>query len=293
MNESIKIKALADVDPESVIAFYAKFGDAAQKSIRTKLTSSSGAYKCHGAIGISSNGEVVGAYLGIHQALLSNPELNSSQSVDTLISPNYRGTALLRNLAVFHYNALEINGFDCVFGVPNKLIEKIRYKRLDWNMSRIIYRFIIIFPSPLLYVLHLIFSILGNIDYFKNNVRTTPEIGDVVRNLLANKTGVEIVTGLGCLAVIKKQRYKIKIGIIRYNKKISSIQRLRFLALLAYKFPLGLMISYATRDSETAQFLKTFSIRSESLHFSGRLLGARRGASFGEQSFEFLEYDTF
>ena len=296
VNDTFNIISLKDAEPDAVIGFYDKFGDASQKSIRSKLTTSTGHYKCNGAVALSTAGEIVGVYLGIPQRLLANPTLKAAQSVDTLIAPSCRGSGLIKKLAEFHFAILEEAGIECIFGVPNKLFEQITYKRLGWNMSRQTYRYIVFLPSPLLWLLHL--SVLkadrSNVsDNSEDRGMQPPKLTEAEKDLLNMKAGYEIVTGFGCLAVIKRNRYKTQIGMIRCNRKCSGLDRFKFLALLAAQSPVSLLLSYATSESPTAQFLKPFSIYQKSLHFSGRLLGVRRGASFGEQYLEYLEYDTF
>jgi len=52
------------------------------------------------------------------------------------------------------------------------------------------------------------------------------------------------------------------------------------------------LMTYATAGSETGHLFSTFSIKHEGLKFSGmNLLSSTH--SFGEDSFEFVEFDTF
>ena len=145
-----EIKNLTPDNHNSIINFYSKYGDRTYNWYEKKLKKDIISGVIIGKICIINKNEIIGSYLGRIQSLLSNPTLKAVQSIDTLIAPSHRGGTILIKLAKEFYEDLKKESFDCIFGLPNKKIEKFRYKFLKWNLSKPTYSYTIFIPIFLL-----------------------------------------------------------------------------------------------------------------------------------------------
>ena len=95
-----EIRNLVIENYKPIIDFYAKHGDRSYDWYNKKLKKDIISGKIIGTICYEKNSDnIIGAYLGMIQVLLCNPSLKAVQSIDTLISPKYRGGRILIKLA--------------------------------------------------------------------------------------------------------------------------------------------------------------------------------------------------
>jgi hypothetical protein len=274
----------------SVIQFYAKYGDRSFSWYEKKLKDDIISGTVIGKFCTINNSEIVAAYLGRIQSLISNPSLKAVQSIDTLVAPSHRGGHILIKLAKEFYEYLKIKSFECVFGLPNKKIEKFRYKFLKWNLSRPTYSFTVFVPIFLLRLFYYFIKFFIKKNNFFNF--SQDKIYNLKKNIKINKFCKENENN-GAYWISSENFYFTFIGLCRVGRKLNILKKFIFLSIIA-SFSKGFFLkTYSTEDTETASIFKTFSIKKKGLNFSGVILANNSKLSFGEQSLEFIEFDTF
>ena len=301
MTDLYKIVLIKDISAEKLIDFYKNHGSNGQLNIKDKILDDKLSFKCIGSVAIFlETNEIVASYLAIPQKLIANPSLNCVQSMDTLVSVDHRGRFLVEKMARVLYLSLEENGFDCVFGVPNLNIEKLRYSKLGWNAARQIYRYTFWFPLAFhLFAKMLLKKIITNTNrvesdkIFLKNWRRY--LNDIELNYInfALDSGDQVYYTDDMLAIIQKDGIKCKVGMLRSKKNISLIKRLMYILVLMIKCNCSILVTYATEDSPTSKFLKLPILKTRSMRFAGRFLSHLKQVSFGEPSFEYIEFDTW
>jgi len=276
---------------DEILHFYVTYGDGNPVWYQNKLQKSFESGRLLGKLCIASDSKsIIGAYLGINQPLLSNPSLKSVQSIDTLISPQARGGGVIRKIARAFYDELANSGYDCVYGLPNKRIEKIRYKVLGWNESRLTYRYIVPIPAFVLRIALRLLSFLSpNLISFGAKSKGVEQIKSFAQ--LNDK--IQYIHGNGMLSCSYKKGWFQKVGVIRTGQELSVFGKFRALCLLSVRSEGFFLLTYATQDSETGSLFAPFSIKKEALKFSGINLINLPRFSFGEAPFEFVEFDTY
>jgi len=282
---------LRTVPFDRLVAFYEKNGFGSANWYRQKLAPPHQSGKLLGSVCVdNSSGDILGAYLGLDQPLLCNPALKAVQSIDTLISPQARGGALMRQIGESFYRELADRGYDCVYGLPTRRSEPLRERALGWNKSRATYRYLVPLPVPLLKLAHLAFLLLLRPE--TSSLRKEPGL-DALARAFSQQAGYICHDQRDLFFVAYRRGAFAKIGLVRSRRHRGWLDRFRTMCRLASLCGGWFLLTYATEDSETAQLFSSFSLRKWALNFSGRLLGADSKFSFGETSFEFLEFDTF
>jgi len=285
-----EIKNLSPDNYESVINFYSKYGDRSYNWYEKKLKKDIISGKIIGKIYIINNNEIVGSYLGRIQSLLSNLALKAVQSIDTLISPSYRGGIILIKLAKEFYESLKKNSFDCVFGLPNKKIEKFRYKFLKWNLSKPTYSFTIFIPIFLLRFFYYLIKLFIKKKIFFSY--SQEKIDTLKKNLKISDYSFENQAH-GAYWITSKNFYFTFIGLYRVGRTLNIFEKFLLLLITSSNAKGIFLKTYSTEETETAKIFAPFSIKKKALNFSGRILMDKPNFSFTEQSFEFVEFDTF
>jgi hypothetical protein len=273
---------------DRIIAFYEHNTSAPAEWHRRKLTDPYRSGKLLGQLCVdSASQQIVGAYLGLDQPLLCNPALKAVQSIDTLISPQARGGSLLRQIGQSFYRDLSTRGYDCVYGLPTSRSEPLRERALGWNKARTTYRYVVPVPIPVLRLAHLVLRKPAQWSQRK----------DAALDALARRFGGDAAfvshDRPGLFFIAYRSGLFAKVGLIRTRRNLGWLDRLRTLCSVAASAPGWFLMTYATEDSETARVFSALSVRKQTLNFAGRLIGAEARFSFGEISFEFIEFDTF
>jgi hypothetical protein len=288
---NLKIVDLREVNFTKFIEFYGLNGDESVEWYIEKFTDcyNSGALMGSLCVDVDSD-EVIGSYLGLNQQLLSNTNLMAAQSIDTLIARTARGRNILKKLAVHYYDGLQKNGFDCVYGLPNKNIEQLRYRILGWNKSRDVYLFISYLPVPLLRLFFCIFNVFhmlpDNSDFVNKQALKFERKYKFCKKVLFSSAHSTI-------SATYNIRLNTRVGLIRSSSTKSFFKKFLTLCVVAQRGGGLFLTTYATIDSETAKIFKFFSFRKRSSPFCGLNLKNNPPFSFGEQNFEFIEFDSF
>jgi len=274
-----------------ILNFYVKYGDQSYDWYKKKLETDILSGRIIGKIcQIKDGNEVLGSYLGRIQSLLCNPSLKAIQSIDTLIAPPLRGGIVLRSLANAFYRDLKEKSFNFIYGLPNKKIDKFRYRVLKWYPIKDTYSYTVFVP---IFLLRWIYKILRFIikkklilNFSKNQINSLKEL------LILPKSSSEYQL-YGAYWVLSENFYFSYIGLCRAGKNINKLEKF-FLLLAIANSAKGLFLkTYATENSETAKILKPFCFTKKNLDFSGLVLSKNYHYSFSEHSFEFVEFDTF
>jgi hypothetical protein len=285
-----EIKNLTSEKCISILKFYARYGDRSFSWYEKKLKDDILSGTVIGKYCINNNNEIIAAYLGKIQSLISNPSLKVVQSIDTLVAPSHRGGHVLIKLAKEFYDYLKIKSFDCVFGLPNKKIEKFRYKFLKWNLSRPTYSYTVFFP---IFFLRLFYYCIKHFINKKNFFKFSQDkIYSLKKNLKINKFCKENENN-EAYWISSENFYFTFIGLCRAGRKLNILDKFIFLSNIASSSKGFFLKTYSTEDTETASIFKTFSFKKKALNFSGIVLANNSKLSFGEQSLEFIEFDTF
>jgi hypothetical protein len=287
----IKVIDIRDKEFSEVLQFYAENGDEEASFYKYKLQSAHDRGALIGKLCVTpEDDKIIGAYLGVDQPLLCNPMLKAAQSIDTLVSPEARGKGVIRKVAREYYTQLRALGYDSVYGLPNKKIEGIRFGALGWNESRLTYRYFVPIPIPLLKLGYLLFSYLGP-SYIRFSAREEDLNLSKVR--LSENKDVHWSYFEGLLKSSYKKGLFEKVGAVRAGQYSGMLGKLAILCALAARSKGLFLMTYATAGSETGHIFSAFSIKQEGLKFSGMNLISIPNYSFGEVSFEFVEFDTF
>lgn len=288
---SFKIIDIREKDFDEILEFYLAYGDGDVNWYRDKLQKSFESGNLVGRLCVASDaGSIIGAYIGIIQPLLSNSTLKSVQSIDTLIAPEARGGDIIRKVTREFYDELANLGYDCVYGLPNKKIEKIRYRMLGWNESRQTYRYFI--PVPI-FVFKILYHFLSFISSDLVSFAAKNKCFEQIKIHAQINTKIQYKYINGMLSCSYKKGLFQKVGVIRVGQDLDLFGKLRAICLLSYQSQGFFLLTYATRDSETGSLFAPFSIKKEALKFSGKNLIKYRSFSFGEAPFEFIEFDTY
>lgn len=275
----------------NILDFYTKYGDQSYDWYKKKLETDILSGRIIGKIcQIKDGNEVLGSYLGRIQSLLCNPSLKAIQSIDTLIAPPFRGGIVLRSLANAFYMDLKEKSFNFIYGLPNKKIDKFRYRVLKWYPIKDTYSYTVFVP---IFLLRWIYKILRFIikkklilNFSKNQINSLKEL------LILPKSSIEYQL-YGAYWVLSENFYFSYIGLCRAGRNINKLEKF-FLLLAIANTAKGLFLkTYATENSETAKIFKSFSFTKKNLDFSGLVLSKNYYSSFSEHSFEFVEFDTF
>lgn len=287
----VEIRNVVSENYKSIIDFYAKYGDRRYDWYNKKLKKGIISGKIIGKICVEKNSNnVVGAYLGRIQLLLCCPSLKAVQSIDTLISPKYRGGKILIKLAREFYDFLKKESFDCVYGLPNSKIKKFRYKFLNWNYFKTTYSYYVIIPT---FILRFFFNLtnifLGNkkiFSYQKEKIYELKKKFEINSNCFENQNR-------GAYWVSYENKYFTNIGICRTGKKLNILHKIYLLMMMSSKTKSLFLRTYSTDQTETASIFNPFSFKKKALDFSGLNLREKSNLPFKVNSFEYIEFDTF
>ena len=285
-----EIKNVNPDNCELLLDFYSKYGDRSFNWYEKKLKKEIISGTIIGKICTINENEIIGAYLGRIQSLLSNPSLKAVQSIDTLISPSYRGGKILIRLAKEFYEFLKKNSYDCVFGLPNKKIEKFRYKFLNWNLSRQTYSYTVFVPIFLLRFFFYVIKIFIKKKIFFNY---SHEKIDALKKVLKSSDYSYENKAYGAYWIASKNFYFTFIGLCRVGRTLNIFEKFFLLLIIAEKANGFFLKTYSTEKTETAKIFSPFSIKKKALNFSGRNFTNNTNLPFAEQSLEFVEFDTF
>jgi hypothetical protein len=285
-----EIKNVNSDNCKSLLNFYSKFGDRSFNWYEKKLKKEIISGTIIGKICTINENEIIGAYLGRIQSLLSNPSLKAVQSIDTLISPSYRGGKILIRLAKEFYDFLKKDSYDCVFGLPNKKIEKFRYKFLNWNLSRQTYSYTIFIPIFLLRFLYYLIKIFIK---KKNFFNYSDKKIDALKKILRSSDYSCENKAYGAYWIASKNFYFTFVGLCRVGRTLNIFEKFFLLLIIAEKADGFFLKTYSTEKAETAIIFSPFSIKKKALNFSGLNFTDKKNLQFSEQSLEFVEFDTF
>ena len=286
---NFEIKNLSPDNYNSVIDFYSKYGDRSFSWYEKKLKEEIMSGNIVGKI-CFDNENVVGAYLGRIQTLLCSPSLKAIQSIDTLIAPSHRGGKILIRLAKEFYQFLRLNSYDVVYGLPNKKIEKFRYKFLNWKLLAPTYSYTVYIPIFLLRFFYHFFSFFIKKKIFFDFKK---EKFFLIKKSLIIKNYTQENLKHGIYWTNGQNKYFTFIGLFRVEKNLNIFEKF-FVLLTASSNSNGYFLkTYSTLNSETANIFKPFSIRKKALNFSGCFLSNEAEALSKKNSFEFFEFDTF
>ena len=284
-----EIKNLSPDNYESVINFYSKYGDRSFSWYEKKLKKEIMSGNIVGKI-CFDNEKVIGAYLGRNQTLLCSPSLKAIQSIDTLIAPSHRGGKILIRLAKEFYQFLRLNSYDIVCGLPNKKIEKFRYKFLNWNLLAPTYSFTVFIPIFFLRFFYYFFRFFLKkkifFDYKKKKIIL------IKKKLTAKNYTHENLTH-GIYWIKGQNNYFTFIGLFRIEKNLNIFEKFLVLLVASSDAKGFFLKTYSTPNSETAKIFKPFSIKKKALNFSGCFLSNKAKILSEKNSFEFIEFDTF
>lgn len=287
----LKIKDVLPNDYDYLIKFYSKYGGMPYRWYSKKLKKGIISRQIIGKICIKSNtNEIVGAYLGRVQPLLSNYELKSIQSIDTLISPDYRGGKILIKLAREFYEHLKLNSFDCIYGLPNHKIEKFRYRFLKWNYFNTTYVYYVLVPVFILKILYKIFNVFIGNKYNYNF--TVNKIEKIIKLIHINEECLKYHVR-GVYWISHDSSLFTNIGLCRYGKTPNIFDKLFLLTLMSSKSKSFFLKTYSTSNTETAKIFKPFSFKKKALNFSGLLFNYDSDFKNSKKYFEFIEFDNF
>jgi hypothetical protein len=287
----IEIADIRDREIDEILSFYATYGGGDLSWYRNKLQKDFNSGRLLGKLCIDSEtNKIVGSYLGVSQTLLSNPALKSVQSIDTLIAPQARGGGSLRKVANTFYEHLANSGYDCVYGLPNKNIELVRFRVLGWNESRLTYRYFVPIPT---FILRILFRIISLSRFGKISFTVKPKDINQIKELVMSNDRIEYIVNNGMLSCAYKSGILQKVGVVRTGQVLGFIGCLNALCHLAMRSKGLFLMTYATSDSETSSIFNRFSIKRKALKFSGLNLNKGHNYSFGEAPFEFVEFDTY
>ena len=286
-----EIRNLVIENYKPIIDFYAKHGDRSYDWYNKKFKKDIISGKIIGTLCFEKNSNnIVGAYLGRIQVLLCNPSLKAVQSIDTLISPKYRGGKILIKLAREFYDFLEKESFDCVYGLPNSNIKKFRYKFLNWNYSKTTYSYNVIIP---VFILRFFFYIFNYVIGSKQSFNFSNEsIDQLKKKLFVNNDCLENKIK-GAYWISYDSNFFTYIGLCRTGKKLNILSKLYLLMMISSKAKTFFLRTYSTDNTETASIFKPFSLKKKALDFSGLVLTEKNNLSFKEKFFEYIEFDTF
>tara|TARA_A100001015_G_scaffold240124_1_gene273695 strand:+ start:713 stop:1591 length:879 start_codon:yes stop_codon:yes gene_type:complete len=287
----IEIRNLVIENYKSIIDFYAKYGDRSYDWYNKKFKKDIILGKIIGKICVEKNSNnIVGAYLGRIQPLLRNPSLKAVQSIDTLISPKYRGGKILIRLAREFYDFLKKESFDYVYGLPNLKIKKFRYKFLNWNYSQTTYSYNVIIP---IFILRFFFFIINFFIGSKQLFNFTNEnIDELKKRLFINNNCLEN-KDKGAYWISYDSKFFTYIGLCRVGRKLNIFSKLYLLMMMSSKAKTFFLRTYSTANTETASIFNPFSVKIKALDFSGVVLTEQTNLTFKENYFEYIEFDTF
>jgi hypothetical protein len=286
-----EINTVSSKNCNHIINFYAKYGDQSYDWYKKKLKKDILYGRVIGKIcQIKGKNEVLGSYLGRIQSLLCDPSLKAIQSIDTLIAPPLRGGIVLRSLANEFYKDLKEKSFVFIYGLPNKKIDKFRYRVLKWYPIKNIYSYTVLVP---IFLLRWIYKVLKFIIKKKLILNfSKKQINFLKGFLILPKSSKEFYYN-GVYWVLSENFYFSYIGLCRAGRNMSKLEKFFLLLVIANSASGFFLKTYATENSETAKIFNSFSLLKKNLDFSGLILSKKNYYSLSEKSFEFVEFDTF
>lgn len=286
-----EIKTVNSKNCNYILDFYSKYGDQSYNWYKKKLETDILTGRVIGKIcQIKDGNEVLGSYLGRIQPLLCDPSLKAIQSIDTLIAPPLRGGIVLRSLANEFYKDLKEKSFIFIYGLPNKKIDKFRYRVLKWYPIKDTNSYTVFVPTLLLRWFYKILRFIIKKKLIFNFSQN--QINSLKKLLILPKSTIEHQLH-GAYWVLSENFYFSYIGLCRTGRNINKLEKF-FLLLVIANSAKGLFLkTYATENSETARIFKPFSFTKKNLDFSGLVLSKNHHYSFSEKTFEFVEFDTF
>ena len=286
---NFEIKNLSPDNYNSVISFYSEYGDRSFDWYEKKLKKEIISGNIVGKI-CFDNKKVVGAYLGRIQTLLCSPSLKAIQSIDTLIAPSHRGGKILIKLAKEFYQFLKLNSYDVVFGLPNKKIEKFRYKFLNWKLLSPTYSFTVFIPIFLLRFFYYFFRFFFRkkifLDYKKEEII-------LIKKKLILKSYTPENLNQGIYWINGHNNIFTFIGLFRVKSHLNIFEKFLVLLIVSSISKGFFLKTYSTLNSETANIFKPFSIKKKALNFSGCFFSSKAEILTKKNSLEFIEFDTF
>lgn len=289
---NIEIKSVSAQNCEDIINFYYKYGEQKYEWYKKKLKEDILNGRIVGKIcQIKGENEVLGSYLGRIQPLLSNPSIKAIQSIDTLIAPPLRGGIFLRSLANEFYKQLKEKSFVYIYGLPNKKIEKFRYRVLKWKPSHYTFSYTIFIP---IFILKFIFKIFNFFSKKKITFNfSIDQVNSLKKSLYLEDTLIENYSR-DVYWITSENFYFTYVGLCRTGKKNLSKYEIFYLLMIIANSAKGFFLkTYATKNSETGKIFQPFSIIKKNLPFSGLDLSHDNRQSLNNLSFELIEFDTF
>ena len=288
------IKLITDIEISELVEFYKQHGTVAQREIRSKITDADGKILVVGSVAVDPLSRcIVGAYLAKPQQLLCAPRLRVYQSMDTLVSMHARGFALTEKMAKFLYDYLKLEGETYIVGIPNKLIEPIRIRRLQWKRLSQIKRYSLWTPK-------FISRIVGNFYQFSDltddleAAGLDPDFKALVKEIKGRSDTIKVIMTKSVIFITSESTGRLEIGAIRGNLDLSPLKRFLILLGASAHFNVRLVVSYCTDDTPTAEYFRFIPcLRTKSLYFSGRSLSKEDTRCLVNFGIEYAEFDTF
>ena len=288
---NIEIKDVLSENYKAIIEFYSKYGDKTYSWYDKKLKNGIISGKIIGKIcRVKETNEIVASYLCRIQPLLSNPLLKSVQSIDTLTAPSHRKGGITAKLAKEFYEYLKTESYDCIYGLPNPRADKFFYRILKWNLSRETYSYNVFIP---VFILRFFYNLMNFFTKEKKSFNYSLEKKNQLNNkLIINADCIENQKR-GAYWISYEQTFFTNIGLCRTGRNLSLFDKFYILMMMSSVAKSFFLRTYSTNQTETAKIFSPFSFRKKALDFSGVILKKDNKFSFGEQSFEFIEFDTF
>ena len=143
---------VSDVSLESLLHFYSQNGEKDYNWYEKKLSQDYFDSKLIGSCA-GQDGVIQGVYLVVKQNIECFKNVNSVQSIDTLISKNARGGRLIKKLFDHTVMQLQTIGVEIVYGIPNERFGQVAYKLLGWECLGTTYRLQLMIPIKILKLL--------------------------------------------------------------------------------------------------------------------------------------------
>lgn len=293
MKKIYVIKSIDEVPLSDLVKFYQEHGSSAQSNIKNKIFTNDRSTAV-GTVAVDPDTyQIVGAYLAKPQRLLCSPNLKAYQSMDTLVAESARGNSITEKMGSHLYDRLRKHNATHIVGVPNKLIEPVRLKRLHWRRIKQIYRFTFFTPRLLSKLILHFFPVHDITENLTNEV-TDAQIINLVKEIKERSNAVKVVSVKGIHFITTKNNDRLEIGAIRSNIRVKLFKRILFLMAISSYFKTSLGIAYSTRDTPTYEYFRFLPcLKTRSLHFSGRCICTNTDLTIEDLSFEYVEFDTF
>ena len=294
MTRDYIIKLITEIEIWDLVDFYKQHGTVAQGEIRSKIIDADGKILVVGSVAVDPLSQrIVGAYLAKPQQLLCAPRLRAYQSMDTLVSEDARGFALTEKMAKLLYDHIKLQGETYIVGIPNKLIEPIRIRRLQWKRFNQIKRYSLWTPKFISKIISKLYRFTDLTDNLEA-ADLDPHVKALVKEIKGRSDTIKVIMTKGIIFITSERTGRLEIGAIRGNLNLSPLKRFLMLLGASAHFNVRLVVSYCTDETPTAEYFRFIPcLRTKSLYFSGKSLSDEDTKNLVNLGIEYAEFDTF